>query len=125
MVIYNYWREINHQVTIINAHRPCNQSYESGISTSTIQQWDMLEELGQESTDIREKMIDDLTTFINKLISENHEVILLIDANEPLTPGFGIARLLKSTNIIDPITLRHGFRNIQNTHQGGSQQIDY
>ena len=85
----------------------------------------MLEELEQESTDIWEKMIDDLTIFINKLIAENHEVILLIDANEPLTPGFGIARLLESTNIIDPITLRHGFRNIPNTHQGGSQQIDY
>ena len=125
MVIYNYWREINHQVTIINAHRPCNQSHESGISTSTIQQWDTLEELGQESTDIREKMIDDLTIFINKLIAENHEVILLIDANEPLPPGSGISRLLKNTNMIDPITLRHGFINIPNTHESDSQQIDY
>ena len=69
-------------------------------------------------------MIDDLTTFINKLIAENHEVILLIDANKPLTPGSGIARLLKNTNMIDPITFRHGFRNIPNTHQSGSQRID-
>ena len=43
----------------------------------------MLEDIGQESTDSREKMIDNLILFINKLIAENHEVILLIDANEP------------------------------------------
>ena len=27
--------------------------------------------------------------------------------------------------MIDPITIRHGFRNIPNTHQNGSQRIDY
>ena len=85
----------------------------------------MLEELGQESTDIRGKMIDDLNIFINKLIAENHEVILFIDVNEPLTPGSGIANLLKNTNIIDPITLRHGFRKTPNTHQSSSHRIDY
>ena len=52
----------------------------------------MREELGQKSIEIREKMITDLTTFINKLISENNEIILLIDTNEPLTPGSGIER---------------------------------
>ena len=81
----------------------------------------MFKELGQESTDIRKKIIDDFTIFINKLIAENHEVILLIDANEPLTPGSRIEILLKNTNMIDPITLRHGFRNIPNTHQNSSQ----
>ena len=61
-------------------------------------------------------MIYDLTIFINKVIAENYEVILLTDANELLTTGSWIARLLKNTNMIDPITLRHGFRNIPNTH---------
>ena len=72
-----------------------------------------------------EKMIDDLTIFFNKLIAGNHEVILLINANEPLPPGSGISRLLKNTNMVDLINLRHGFRNIPNTHQSDSQQIDY
>ena len=70
-------------------------------------------------------MIDDLIIFINKLIAEYHEVILLIDTDESLTPGSGIAKLLQNTNMIDPITLRHGFRNTPNTHQSGSQRIDY
>ena len=85
----------------------------------------MLEKLGQVSTDIREKMITDLTTFINKLILENNELILLIDANEQLTSGSGIARLYQNTNMIDPITLQHGYKHIPNTHQSGSQRIDF
>ena len=85
----------------------------------------MLEELGQESTDTWDKIIHDLTIFINKLIADNHEVILLIDTNEPLIPGFRIAKLLQNTNMIDPITLRHGLINIPNTHQSGSDRIDY
>ena len=63
----------------------------------------MLEEFGQESTDIREKMINDLTIFINKLIADNHEVILRIDANELLTPGSGIKSLLQNINMIDQL----------------------
>ena len=85
----------------------------------------MLEKLGQELINIREKMIDDCTIFINKLIVEHHEVLLLIDANEPLTPDSGIAKLLQNTKMIDPITIRHGLRNIPNTHQSGSDRIDY
>ena len=37
----------NHRVTIINLYRPCKQSHETGISTTTTQQWGILEELGQ------------------------------------------------------------------------------
>ena len=80
----------NHQVIIINIYRSCKQSHETEIFTSTIQQWDMLEDIRQESTDSREKMIDNLILFINKLIAENHEVILLIDANEPLHQILGL-----------------------------------
>ena len=115
----------NHKVTIINAYRPCKQSHETGSFTTTTQQWDILEELGQESINIRDKMIDDLTIFINKLITEHNEVLLLIDANEPLTPDSGIAKLLQNTKMLDPITIRHGLQNIPNTHQSGSDRIDY
>ena len=115
----------NYNVTIINAYRPCKQSHEKGISTTTTQQWDMLEELEQESTNIRDKMIDDLTKYINKLIVDHHEFLLFIDANESLTPDSRIAKLLRNTKMIDPITIRHGLRNIPNTHLSGSDIIDY
>ena len=74
----------------------------------------MFEGLVQESTNIRKKMIDDLTKYINKLIVDHHEVLLLIDTNEPLTPDSGIANLLRNTKMIDPITIRHGLRIIPN-----------
>ena len=85
----------------------------------------MLEELGQESTDIREKMITGLIKFTNKLISENNETILFIDANEPLTPGSGIEKLCQNTNMIDPIYCSTRIKKIPNNHQSGSQRIDF
>ena len=57
----------------------------------------MLEKLGQESTNIIDKMIDDLTLYINKLIVDHYEVFLRIDANEPLTLDSGIVKLLQNT----------------------------
>ena len=80
----------------------------------------MLGEFGQESINIRDKMIDNLTIYINKLIVDHHEVLLLTDTNESLTLNSGIAKLLQNTKMIDPIALRHGQRNIPNTHQSGS-----
>ena len=115
----------DHRVTIINAYRPCKQSPDIGISTTTTQQGDILEKFEQKPTDIRKKIINDLTKFINNLISKNNEIILLIDANEPLTPGSGIVRFYQNTNMIDPITLRNGYINITNTLQRGSQKIDF
>ena len=97
MVIHNYWGKKYDKVTIINAQRACKQSHETGTSTTTTQQWDMLEKLGQESTNIIDKMIDDLTLYINKLIVDHYEVFLRIDANEPLTLDSGIVKLLQNT----------------------------
>ena len=85
----------------------------------------MLEELGHESTNIRKKIINDLPTFINNLISNNYEIIFLIDANEPLIFDIGIVSSCQNTKIIDSITLRHEYRNIPNIHQRGSKRRDF
>ena len=60
----------------------------------------MLEEKGEKKIDIRNKMIDDLVVFTNKLQGVNHEVILMINANEPFNSGKGeVAKLISISDL--------------------------
>ena len=70
------------QLIIINAYRTCKQNSNSGVATAHLQQWNIFEERNQETEDVRFKMLQYLMIFTNELISPNHEVILLVDANE-------------------------------------------
>ena len=70
-------------------------------------------------------MIFDLGTHIKKLIDNQHEVILFIDANEPHIYCSGIDRLIKRIKIIDPILVRHGCATKPNTHKRGADRIDF
>ena len=71
-------------------------------------------------------MIKELIRFIKKLRKQQHEVILLIDANESITDSNSlIGKLLSQTQICDPIFKQHRSKNQPNTHIKGSKRIDY
>ena len=54
-------------------------------------------------------MIDDLIVLINKIQTDNHDVILMIDANEQFESGKGgVAKLISITKLVDPIACTHG-----------------
>ena len=61
----------------------------AGPNTAFCQQWDMLEEKGENNIEIRSRMINDLIILIHKLQVENHEVTLTIDSNESFDFGQG------------------------------------
>lgn len=64
---------------------------------------------GLEKIDIWKHIIINLTTLTNNIHSKTHQIILLIDANEEfISRDKSIVRLLNETNIIDPITNKHG-----------------
>ena len=114
------------KVSIINAYRPGKITKDKGITKVSTQQWDLLEEQGRESENVRKTMIEDLITIINNIQSTNHQVILLIDANEAYNEAEkGISSLVEHTGMIDPIANKHGTRNEPNTHKSGSKRIDY
>ena len=115
------------KVTIISAYRVClNTITTAGLNTAFCQQWDMLEEKGEQEIAIRAKMIDDLILLITKLQAENHEVVLNIDANKSFDSGKGgVAKLISLTKLVDPIVCTHGSTNIPNTHQRGTKRIDF
>ena len=79
-----------------------------------------------EEDDIRKRMIKELISFIKKLRGKKHEVILLIDANESIIDNTSlIGKLLKQTQMCDPIFKQHGSKNEPNNHLRGSKRIDY
>ena len=98
----------------------------AGPNTAFCQQWDILEEKGEQEIAIRAKMIDDLILLITKLQAENHEGVLNINANESFDSGKGgVAKLISLTKLVDPIVCTHGSTNIPNTHQCGTKRIDF
>ena len=97
-----------------------------GPNTTFCQQWDILEEKGEKEIAIRAKIIEDLIILIMKLQVANHEVVLNIDANESFDSGKGgVAKLISSTKLVDPIACTHESTNIPNTHQRGTKRIDF
>ena len=69
------------KVSIMNTYRPGKITKDKGIIKVSTQQWDLLEEQGIKSEDVRKTMIEDLIKTINSIQSINHQVMLLIDAN--------------------------------------------
>ena len=89
-------------------------------------QWTLLEQKGLEESDIRKQMIQKLRTFINKLRETQHEVILLIDANESISDkNSRIGKLLSQTQMYDSIFKQYGSNKEPNTHIKGPKRIDY
>ena len=112
------------RVIIILAYRVCITTIRNaGSNTYFYQQLDRLEERREKQIDIRSKMIDDLIVLINKIQTDNHDVILTIDANEQFESGKGgVAKLISMTKLVDPIVCTHGLQNMPNIYQRGSKK---
>ena len=114
-------------MTIISTHRAGKtRIQESGPSTDFTQQWDLMEERGDTTIDVRKQMIKDLAIFIKTLATKRQEVILCICANEEFdTGGRGIAKLVSDCNLIDVIAQAHGYINEQETYIREKDRIDF
>jgi hypothetical protein len=86
-------------LVIITAYRPC-KAY--GPSTAWMQQWSLLREQGIKAPDPIKTFYDDLSTELQKWTSDGCEIILMMDANEPLgeRPG-GLGHLVGAHSLID------------------------
>ena len=71
-------------------------------------------------------MLQYLMIFTNELISPNHEVLLLVDANEAfISSECEFFKLTRSTNLTDPIFNKYGSHLEPNTHKSYIFRIDY
>ena len=96
----------NKKLTIISTYRNCQFSItNTGPLTNIKQQWQRLEENNLEATDIRDKIIFDLASFINILQNEQHEILVRKGTNEPNDKSKnGVDKLFNLTKLIDVIS---------------------
>jgi hypothetical protein len=108
---------------IITAYRPC-KAY--GPSTAWMQQWSLLREKGIKNPDPIKIFYEDLSTELQKWIQNGSEIILMLDANEPLgeRPG-GLGKLVGCHSLLDlSANIIHEMTNIS-TYARGSRKIDF
>ena len=112
---------------MVTAYRTCKSDIATtGMNTFETQQWIYLEQQYQEEVNLRAKLINNLGLYINNLRQQQHEIILMIDANESMTKtNSGISNLISLTQLCDPIFMLHGEHKEPNTYIRGSDRIDY
>ena len=74
----------NSKLSITNTYRSCNNNSNTGVSQTITQQWDILEGRDMEEINTRQKMINNLSIFMNFVQNETHQVLLLVDANKSI-----------------------------------------
>ena len=112
-------------ITILSAYRVSQSSPSRlGHDTAFHQQWRHLRQT-QESPNPRQQFLQDIKTHILQLRQQNHEIILMIDANETITTQNTWTHFLQDTQLHDIMTIRHPYTQPPNTHIRGSHRIDF
>jgi len=113
------------QVIVVSGYRVCNQKFDAASNTTTAQQIRLLQQNGHAHPNPRNEFITDLIHQINHWHRDGKEVILCIDANEPIDdPKSEISRLFTETDLVDLHHHRYPSLRKPATHQRGSQAID-
>ena len=71
------------------------------------------------------QFVVDLTTQLQQWKSQGHDLVLMIDANEPAGPGSAIDRLIYACGLTDVHRRETEAIDPPPTHQRGSQKIDF
>jgi hypothetical protein len=111
------------KLVIATAYRPCKAF---GPSTAWMQQWSILREKGIKNPDPIKAFYDDLSVELTTWTQEGCEIILMLDANEPLgeRPG-GLGKLVGSHSLIDLSKKILPENSTVSTYARGSKKIDF
>jgi hypothetical protein len=91
----------NSKITIITGYH-CVRNTSGDSSAWTLQSIFMKDQQSKTDPNSRKQFITDLIVFINQKLSQNHEIILNLDANEALgEESQGIAKLMQECNLVD------------------------
>jgi exonuclease III len=110
-------------MVIITAYRPC---VSNGPTTAWTQQWLLLREEGITDPDPVREFHKDLEKQLMQWKEEGKEILLLIDANEPVggKPD-GLTSIIGKAGLTDLVRHCHPHDDDINTHARGSKQIDF
>jgi hypothetical protein len=77
------------KITFISAYRVCDGAAEASITSRTVraqQEW-MYADRGHTTINLRQQFVVDPVAQLKKWKSEGHNLLLMMDANEPAGPG--------------------------------------
>jgi len=113
------------RVIVMSSYRVCNQQFDAATQTVTAQQIRLLQANGNPKPKPRKTFLDDLIQQIQKWRRDHKELIICMDANDPVDdPRADIARLFRETDMIDLHYHQHPGHRKPATQQRGSQAID-
>jgi len=116
----------NHKcIIVVSGYQVCDQKFDATSNTVSSQQICILQTQGYSSPQPRLIFLDDLIRQVNQWRLEQKEVIICMDANEPLDdPKAAINRLYNETDLVDLHYHRYPSLRKPATHQRGSRPID-
>jgi len=87
---------------VMSSYCVCNQQFDAASQTVTAQQIRLLQARGIQRPKPRKTFLDDLIQQIQSWRRDNKEIIICMDANDPIDdPKADIARLFRETDMID------------------------
>jgi hypothetical protein len=116
------------KLAIITAYRvTANDVSRAGSGTAFANQWYHLRAEGHEQPDPREQFFVDLEIYAKELRSDNHAVLLMMDANESTKDrNSRVTRFLNDCGLVD--LMEHHHANLPdppNTYIRGTKTVDY
>ena len=115
------------KITFISAYRVCDGAPESSITSRTArsqQEW-MYAAQGLPPTNLRKQFTKDIITLILAFQRKGHDIVLMMDANEPSISGSAIDTIVISCGLIDAHTLTSATTTPPATYHRGTQKIDF
>ena len=115
------------RITFISAYRVCDGAEEAPITARTVraqQEW-MYADRGHATINLRQQFVTDLKALLKELISAGHDLVVMMDANEPAGPGTAVDRLIYDCGLTDVHTRETEAIDPPPTHQRGSKKIDF
>eukprot|EP00957_Ditylum_brightwellii_P162965 12409584-Ditylum_brightwellii.AAC.1 len=96
----------------------------AGPSTCWMQQWRALKEKGIQKPDPRKQFLKGLADFLDALLDKDHELVLLLDANEDITEEGDFKNFITKNDLIDACKHSHPDSNPA-TYLRGHKWLDY
>jgi len=113
------------RLIVVSAYRVCNQQFDAASQMVTAQQIRLLQAQGVATPKPRKIFLDDIIKQIQIWRRENKEIIICMDANDPVDdPKADISRLFMETDLIDLHHHHYPGTTKPATQQRGSRAID-
>jgi exonuclease III len=115
------------KITFISAYRVCDGAPEAAITSRTVraqQEW-MYADRGVSSINLRLQFVTDLTKLIQQLQAAGHDIVLMMDVNEPSGHGSAVDRFIYACGLVDAHTRSTEALEPPPTYHRGSSKIDF